>query len=520
MDSTFVDDIGVHAACDPLAPALVTPGGVVSYGELFDRIDRLARALVRRGVGPEAVCAVAVERGAQAVVAMAAVARAGGAFLTLDVDLPGPRLAAMVESAGATFLVTDSALEERLALPVEGPAVLIDRLDATAGEPDVPLPPVEPCTLAYVSHTSGSTGTPNAVLIEHRGLTSYLRFVARDYGLGPRTIAVQLAPLGYDASIRDTFAPLAAGGRLVLVERSALLRADEFLATIRTFRVNTVLSATPSFLTFLTQHEGGADRLRGVKLVVSSGESLRPFLTAGGRRAFTGRLVNQYGPTECTMTSTRYDVPADPETAADPVGTPIDGVTAQLLDTGLRPVRDGEVGELHLGGVGVARGYAGRPGHTADRFRPDPAGPAGARMYRTGDLARRRPDGTLEYLGRSDRQIKIRGYRVDPAEIEGALLTHPAVTGAVVTADTDGRGRVFLVAHVTGRLAEVADTVLRAHLAESLPHYMMPRRFDRIERVPITGTGKADRAALGPRAVTGVTGVTATTATTAADGAR
>lgn len=497
---SLVDDIHAHAARRPHAPAILTPHAVVSYGELADRVDRLAGTLVDRGVGPEDVCAVAVERGVEAVVAMAAVWRAGAAFLSLDVELPRQRLDALVRSGRARFLLTRADLHDRLVLPVDGPTVHVEQ-----SPPATPtaFPHREPHSLAYVSHTSGSTGVPNAVLVEHRSLDSYLRFVVRDYHLGPHTVGLQMAPLGYDASIRDTFAPLLAGGSVVVLPRSALLRAEEFVAAVRAFGVNTILSVTPSFLTFLAGHDGIAEDLRGVRLVVSSGESLRPFLAAGGRRVITGGLVNQYGPTECTMTSTRFVVPADADHGADVVGTPIDGVRVYLLDPDLRPVPDGAVGEVYIGGVGVARGYGGRPDLTADRFVPDPASPPGARMYRTGDLARRRPDGDLEYLGRIDRQIKIRGYRVDPAEVEAALLTHPAVAGAVVTAATDERGRVYLIAHVAGALAGTTDAALRAHLAQSLPPHMMPRRFVRIDRVPTTHSGKADRRAVTAYATSG-----------------
>lgn len=484
--TTFLDDIFIHAARRPGAPAIVTPGAVVTYGELAARIDRLARVLAARGVGPEQVCAVAVDRGPEAVIAMAAVLRAGGAFLTLDVELPGPRLVAMVGSGQARYLVTTRTHAVQLDLPVEGPTVVIDEPDV-----DADLPMLLPRSLAYISHTSGSTGTPNAVLVEHLGLTNYLRFVVRDYKLGQDTVVLQLAPLGYDASIRDTFAPLVAGSRLVLVPRSTLLRAGELVAAVRQYDVNTILSATPTFLTFLAQHE-----VPPLRLTVSSGESLRPFLSAGGRAKFSGRLVNQYGPTEATMTSTRFAVPPEPDTTADLIGTPIDGVAVHLLDSNLCAVPDGSVGEVWIGGLGVARGYSGQPGLTASRFVPDPYGEPGMRMYRTGDLARRRAGGNLEYLGRTDRQTKIRGYRVDPAEIEGALLTHQAVTGAVVTSANDDRGRRYLVAHVTGDLAEVSDATLRAHLATTLPPYMMPRRFARLDHLPTTTSGKADRRAL------------------------
>ncbi|MEU6078866.1 amino acid adenylation domain-containing protein [Micromonospora sp. NPDC047074] len=490
---TYVDALYAHADRTPHAPALVTTGEVVSYRDLADRIERLARRLTTERARPEQVCAIAVPRVLDAVIAMAAVTRAGAAFLTLDVELPPTRLAAMVDSAGARHLLTESGLAQRLALSVPGRTVLLDR-PADAPTHPVPPPRIHPRSLAYVSHTSGSTGTPNAVLIEHQGLENYLRCLRRDHGLGPHTAVVQVAPLGYDASIRDIFAPLTAGGRLILVPRATLLRPDGFASAVRALGGNTVLSATPSLLASLAAD--GAPGLPPLRLVLTSGESLRPFLLSGGRRAVTGDLVNQYGPTECTMTSTRFRVPPVPDTDNDLVGTSVDQVTVQLLDARLRPVPDGAIGEVHIGGAAVARGYGGRPGLTADRFVPDPSGPPGARMYRTGDLARRRPDGNLVYLGRADRQIKIRGYRVDPAEIEGVLLGYPAVANAVVVAETDDRGRTYLVAHLAGELAGVTDRALRAHLARTLPHHMMPRRFVRVARMPTTASGKADRAAL------------------------
>lgn len=491
---TFVDDIAAHAARHPDRVAVSTPQGELSYGRLTRRIEAAALLLAARGAGPELVCAVAVERGADAVVAMAAVVRSGAAFLTLDVDLPAERLAALVRSAQADLLLTTSALTGRLDLPIPGRPVLLDGSGDSAALP-VPTGPLGPDSLAYVSHTSGSTGEPSAVLVEHRGLDSYLRFVARDYGLGPDTVALQVAPLGYDASVRDTFAPLLAGGRLVVAPRAQLLRPESLGELVREHGVTALLSVTPSFLSFLAARPDGPDLLAGVTLAVSSGESLRPFLSAGGRGLVRGDLVNQYGPTECTMTSTRFSVPAEPDTSHDLVGTAIDGVVVRLLDAELSPVPDGVTGEVFIGGIGVARGYRGRAARTAECFVPDPLGPPGSRLYRTGDLATAGPDG-LRYLGRADRQVKIRGYRVDPAEVEGALLAHPRVAGAVVTSATDPQGRVHLVAHVTGDLAETTDPALRTHLGRTLPPHLMPRRFVRLAELPTTRGGKADRRAL------------------------
>ncbi len=481
---TYAHTIACHP---PEAIALSTEDGDVTYGELAARVDALARALAARGAGPEKVVAVAVDRGVDAVVAGAAITTAGAAFLTLDVSQPAARLAGLVRSGGASLLLTAAGVDVDLPLP----RVMV----TDTGDWPWDLPTPRPDGLAYVSHTSGSTGEPSPVLIEHRGLDSYLRFVAADYGLGPHTVALQMAPMGYHASIRDTFAPLLAGGRLVLLPRSALLRPAEFGAAVARHGVDTILSTTPSFLAFLAGQPDPAALLGGMRLVVSSGESLRPFLSSGGRALVPGELVNQYGPTECTMTSTRHRVPPDPELEVDVVGEPIGGVVVRVLGDDLRPVPDGDVGEVYIGGVGVARGYHGMAARTAERFVPDPHGPPGARLYRTGDLARWGPGG-LHFLGRGDRQVKIRGYRVDPAEVEGALLTHPGVLGAVVTAEHDDRGRVFLVAHVAGDLGGATDGALRAHLAASLPPHLLPRRFVRLAELPTTRSGKTDRRAL------------------------
>lgn len=487
---TVADDLAAHAARHPRRVALDTPAGPVTHGRLAARTDEFARLLRAHGAGPETVCAVAVEHGADAVAAMAAVIRCGAAFLTLDVTQPRDRLAAFVRGAGARLLLTTSAHARTLDAGL--PVVILDRPAAPPNGPAAPLPPVDPRALAYVSHTSGSTGEPSPVLVEHQALDAYLRDTARAFGLGPDTVALQTAPLGYDASLRDTFAPLLAGARLVIVERSRLLRPADFVRTVREHRVTALLSTTPSFLAHLAGQPGLADPLAGVALVASSGESLRPFLAAGGRRTVPGTLINQYGPTECTMTTTRHVVPAEPDTTADVVGAPRPGTVVRVLDADLAPVPDGTVGEVYIGGAGVARGYGGQPSRTAACFLPDPYGPPGARLYRTGDLGRWGPRG-LTYVGRTDRQVKIRGHRVDPAEIEGALLAHPRVGGAVVTAHTDDRGRTYLTAHVTGDLTATADAELRAHLARSLPPHLMPRLFRRHAALPSTRGGKTDR---------------------------
>ncbi|MEU1295814.1 amino acid adenylation domain-containing protein [Streptomyces sp. NPDC005840] len=489
---TLADDIAAHAARHPDRVALDTPEGDITYRQLDIRITELTCLLHAHGARQETVCAVAVEHGLDAVAAMAAVLRCGAAFLTLDVGQPRDRLAAFVTSAGARLLLTTSG--HAAALDLGLPTVLLDRPAPTDAQPP-PATPADPRALAYVSHTSGSTGEPSAVLVEHGALDAYLRDTADAFGLGPGTVALQTAPLGYDASLRDTFAPLLAGATLVVVDRSQVLRPDAFARTVRDHRVTALLSVTPSFLTHLAGQPGPAGPLAGVALVASSGESLRPFLAAGGRTLVPGRLVNQYGPTECTMTTTRHDVPADPDPSTDVVGTPRAGTVVRVLDADLAPVPDGTVGEVYIGGAGVARGYGGRPSRTAACFLPDPYGPPGARLYRTGDLGRWEEDG-LHYAGRTDRQVKIRGHRVDPAEVEGALLALPGVTGAVIAPHTDDRGRVYLLAHLTGDLATTTDATLRTRLARELPPHLMPRRFERHAVLPVNRAGKTDRRSL------------------------
>ncbi len=330
---TLADDLAEHAARHPDRIALDTPDGPVTYGQLDRRTREVTRLLRAHGVRPETVCTVAVEHGPDAVAAMTAVLRCGAAFLTLDVTQPRDRLASFVRSAGARLLLTTTAHAAALDLgtaviELDGPgpdapdATAADAWHPTAADTSASPAAVDPHALAYVSHTSGSTGEPSPVFVEHQALDTYLRDTVRAFGLGQDTVVLQTAPLGYDASLRDTFAPLLAGARLVLVERARLLRPADFARTVREHGVTALLSVTPSFLTHLAGQRDLPDPLAGVTLVASSGESLRPFLTAGGRSLVPGRLVNQYGPTECTMTTTRHDVPADPDPAHDVVGLP------------------------------------------------------------------------------------------------------------------------------------------------------------------------------------------------------
>ncbi|MCI4061311.1 non-ribosomal peptide synthetase [Micromonospora sp. R77] len=413
------------------------------------------------------------------MVAVLGVWKAGMAFV--DPELPPHRLARLAE-------------QELLVLDPD--TLTVAR--ATAPPADLPAVPVRPGQLAYLVHTSGSTGTPKGVLVEHAGITAYLDTVLAHYRLGPDDVVLQRASTGFDAFLRDCVGPLTVGATVLMAGRSDLstLAADLPGRPAPT----ALLSMVPSLLhQLLDAGDVGAATLPGLRLLVLSGEPCTPALLAKVHRALPGlrRVVNQYGPTEATVTTTLADL--DPGRAYESIGigVPMPGTTVQVLDAALRPVPVGVFGELHIGGSGVSRGYHDRPGLTAAAYLPDPAGPPGARMYRTGDAARWLADGTLEFRGRLDRQVKVRGVRVEPAEVEAALAEHPEVGAAAVVARPDGPNGWRLAGYAQrtpdGRVTE-AD--LRGHLEARLPSALIPAELLVLDALPLLGNGKVDRAAL------------------------
>jgi amino acid adenylation domain-containing protein/non-ribosomal peptide synthase protein (TIGR01720 family) len=487
-----------QAARTPGAVAVVAGDERLTYAELDRRSARLANHLRRRGAGPEVPVALLLDRSAAMVVAVLGVLRAGAAYLPLDPHHPRERLRGLLAEAGAPLLLTRAHLAARVA----GSPCAVVRLDADAAaiaaESDAaPAVPVDARNAAYVIHTSGSTGTPRGVVVEHGGLANYLRFFEREV-LGERGFALPMVSrLAFDAHVRQLFPPLLRGGAAwVLAEETATDPAALLEALSAEERVS--FGGVPSLWSAVLERveRGEAAAPRGLAAVLLGGEALPDELVRRTRAAFPGVAVwNHYGPTEATVNTTVARVDGAERVS---LGRPIAGARVYVVDVLGSPVPAGVAGELYVGGAGVARGYLGRPGLTAERFLPDPLGTeAGARLYRTGDRVRWLPGGELEYLGRADHQVKVRGFRVELGEIEAALRSHGQVREAVVLLREDAPGGQQLVAYVTGRAGErIAPGELREHLAERLPEHMVPAAIVPLERMPVTSGGKVDRGAL------------------------
>jgi amino acid adenylation domain-containing protein len=501
----FPAGTGIHqlvetrAAAHPDAPALLSGERVVTYGQLDRRADRLARALVDLGVRPGSIVALWADRSPETVAGLLAVLKAGGTYVALDPEQPRARLAHVLEETAPSVLLASRPLAAKLP---EHPARVV-WLDDEPAPSDAALPAADPRRLAYVVFTSGSTGRPKGVLIRHEGVVNYLTFLQTAYGLGESDVVLQIPDLTFDSSVRDLLGPLAAGARVVLVERGLAKDPRHLLHQVRERGVTCLLSAVPTMLRALLDEAAGAPApLASVRLVLASGEVLRADDGARVERVFgTGaRLYNQYGPTECTMTSSFHPVPrglSEGDGTPLPVGRPISNARFYLLDERRLPVPVGRPGELYIGGVGVADGYLNAPGLTAERFVEDPFAPVpGSRLYRTGDLAVYRPDGVLEFRGRIDQQIKLRGVRIELEEIEATLLELPAVQRAVVVAREDAPGDVRLAAYLVFRSAPVSGDELRLFLRGRLPELMIPSAFVVLESLPMTPNGKVDRRSL------------------------
>jgi amino acid adenylation domain-containing protein len=488
--------VAAQVARTPDAPAVLFRGDVLTYAELDARAARLANHLRRLGAGPEVRVGICLERSADTVVAILGVLKAGAAYLPLDPAYPADRLAYMLEDAAAPLLVTQASLREFL--PAAGVRIVLMDEDAPAiaAEPaEAPESGVDVANAAYVIYTSGSTGRPKGVVVTHGGAASFLAGMDDRVGGTMPGTWLAVTRISFDIHVLELLWTLARGFRIVVQPEVEQAREGESIAEqIRRHGI-THLQCTPSLAGMLVA-QAGAEALRGLDRVLLGGEALPPALAAQITAVLPDGLINVYGPTETTVWSTTHAVPAD-AAGPIPIGRPIVNTRAYVLDGALRPQPVGILGELHLAGDGVARGYLGRPGLTAERFIPDPFSPQpGGRMYRTGDRARWRADGTLEYLGRLDLQVKVRGFRIEPGEIEAALRRHPSVREAVVTVRDDDGER--LVAYLTPREggAVAAEAELRAHLSAGLPEYMVPSAFVALAEMPLTPSGKVDRRAL------------------------
>jgi amino acid adenylation domain-containing protein/non-ribosomal peptide synthase protein (TIGR01720 family) len=478
---------------NPHAIAVCSDHDSLSYAELDARANRLAHGLLALGVGPERPVGVLMERSVDLVVAELAVLKAGAAYLPVDVHAPRERMAMILVEADAAALITDRTWAELGRTIHSGPTPVVTDTALDDRPTTAPRVRVRPDSLAYVMYTSGSTGRPKGVAVRHRDVVA-LAFDSCFDGPAHRCTLLH-SPAAFDASTYELWVPLLRGGRVV-VAPAGDVEIDTLRRMIADFRI-TGLWLTAGLFRLVAQD--APDALACAREVWTGGDVVPSAAVRRVRAACPDlTIVDGYGPTETTTFAAHHVLrPNQPVPDLVPIGRPQDNMRAYVLDRRLRPVPSHVVGELYLAGEGVARGYLGRPGLTAQRFLPDPFGPPGERMYATGDVVRWNANGELEFVGRNDDQVKIRGFRIEPGEIETVLTAHPGVAEAVVLARADERGRTRLVGYtVPARDARPEPAELRAHLGARLPDYMVPAAFVVLESLPLSRNGKLDRAAL------------------------
>ncbi|MGZ3458804.1 MAG: amino acid adenylation domain-containing protein, partial [Archangium sp.] len=476
----------------PHAIAVECEGQRLTYEELNRKANQLAHHLRGMGVGPEVRVGLSVERSVERVVGMLGVLKAGGVYVPLEASYPAERLEWMKREAGVAVLVAQEKLMGELPGGVEPVVSLDGEWEAIGRQPERnPRAGVGGGNLAYVMYTSGSTGKPKGVGVPHRAVTRLV--LGADYvKLGAGEVVLQLAPMAFDASTLEVWGALLSGAKLV-VYPAGTPTLEELGRALGEYGV-TVLWLTAALFEQMQARQGEA--LGRVRQVLAGGDVL-PVGRVKQRLAAGGVLINGYGPTENTTFSCCNRMEAEEEVGATvSIGRPITHTKAYVLDGDMQPVPVGVRGELYVGGDGLARGYVGRPELTAERFVPNPFG-EGERLYRTGDLVRWRADGRMEFLGRRDGQVKVRGYRVEVGEVEAALAAHPAVSEGVVVAREDAPGDKRLVAYAVPKPGQkVEAAALRGFLGEVLPEYMVPSAFVALETLPLTPNGKVDRKAL------------------------
>jgi len=507
-DVRYVPDMfDEQASRQPDAAAIVSAAGDLTYRQLRGLANQLAHHLQGLGVRPETVVGVCLDRGSDVIRCLLAILKAGGGYLPLDPSLPGSRLARMREEAGARLVLTHS----RHAALFAGSDATLVRLDEMApeiasGPVTAPAVSLRAANLAYAIWTSGSTGQPKAVAVSHGSLGGLCAEVIRDYALTPADRVLQLASLGFDTSLEQILATLLSGAALMVPEAGPVAPTDliRYLAELRV----SVADLTPAYWHQILAAAAAADRpLGSLRLMITGGDQANPADCRAVLRSAPGaRLVNAYGLTETTITSALFEVteeglPAHPGGRV-PVGRPLADTQILVLDADLNTLPAGMVGEIYIAGRGLARGYLGRPGLTAELFLPNPfAAVPGGRMYRTGDLGRWGADRNLEVIGRVDRQIKVRGFRVEPAEIESVLAAHPDIDQVAVIAHELGGGDKHIVAYYTlrdrdGAAGGPSAESLRRLLAAGLPTFMIPAVLVVLDRLPVLADGTVDRTAL------------------------
>ncbi|WP_315718978.1 MULTISPECIES: non-ribosomal peptide synthase/polyketide synthase [unclassified Bradyrhizobium] len=486
-----------QVADTPHAIALIYAGEQISYAELNARANRLARQIKARGVRRDAPVALAFERSVEMIVAVLAVLKAGAGYLPLDPDYPQQRLAAMLRDSGARLVLMQAQLNDRLAaIAADAGLIVVDVAIDDGGPHDRDGSDLgvssHPDGLAYVIYTSGSTGVPKGVGCTRGALSARLAWMQAEYRLAPSETLLQKTPFSFDVAVWEMLWPLIVGARLAIAPPGAHREPKRLVEAVVAHDVTTLHFVPQMLAQFVAEPD--VARCASLKRLFSGGEALPVQLMQQVHAAFpTIRFDNRYGPTETLINASFWNCRAFSGTTA-PIGHPIPGTVLRILDADLNPVEEGTTGELYIGGVGLARGYLGRAGLTAERFIVDPFGPPGARLYRSGDLARWRHDGSIDYVGRADHQVKVRGFRIELGEIEARLLEQPMVGSAAVVAREFGAGRQ-LVGYVSGD-ARLDGLALRNALSAELPDYMVPAWIVVLDRLPLMVNGKVDRHAL------------------------
>ncbi|MFF3545077.1 amino acid adenylation domain-containing protein [Streptomyces platensis] len=499
------EEITRQARATPEAIALVQGARRVSYRELDALADRMAGRFRTLGAGPEATVAVLLDRTPEMVACLLGIWRAGAAYVPLDPGYPDERLAYILADTATRVVVTERRYADRMSGAGARLVVIDDAAEQRAlrgcTAPPPPTGGYDIDSLAYVIYTSGSTGHPKGVLVSHRGLANYLGWTVQAYASAGDGGAPLFSSIAFDLGVPNLYAPLMTGQPVHLIDQDldvadlgGLLLAEAPYAFIK---------LTPGHLDLLLQQLTPDQVAELAGLVIAAGDSFTGRLAERWAQAAGPHgtaLAAEYGPTEITVGNSAYFIQGPQHTELVSIGRAIPHTTMLVLDKDLRPVPVGSVGEVCVGGVGLARGYAGRPGQTAEKFLPDPYGPPGSRLYRTGDLARVLPDGNVDFVSRADHQVKLRGYRVEPGEIENALAADPAVAEAVAVVREDRPGDKKLVGYLVPAPGGEPDALrparLQARLAESLPPYMIPAAFLVLDSLPLTANGKLDRKAL------------------------
>ncbi|HEU5381363.1 MAG TPA: non-ribosomal peptide synthetase, partial [Ktedonobacteraceae bacterium] len=489
-DSFFVNKFETWANVTPTAPALKAGAKVLTYQELNGQANQLARYLRTQGIGPEICVGVSLNRSPLLLISFLAILKAGGVYFPIDPAYPQNRLEFLLHDAKPALLLTERTLFKQFSVQ-STPMLALDAeaeiwQEFSKENLNLALSPI-PEQASYCIYTSGSTGQPKGVRLTHQGLANVMKSQRDFLGTQPGDHIAQFASIGFDASISEFVMALGAGATLCFPPQVKLLPTPEFLGWLQEQQI-TIITLPPSFLSLLPLAD-----LPALRAIISAGEACPADLVErwGAKR----RFINAYGPTEATICATMGQ--CSPAASKPTIGQPLPNVEIYILDDNLQPVHSGIVGNLYLGGITLARGYEHRPELTAERFIPHPfSSRPGARLYKTGDLARLLPNGEIDFFGRHDDQIKLRGFRIEPGEIEFVLRQHDLIRDALVICQENDQGTPLLVAYVVLEQPTLPKDTLRAYLAEYVPAYMLPDMFIALPSLPLNAHGKVDRQAL------------------------